>query len=141
MGAEGRASVFRRQDLTGRGCGGHGQGGYDRGRGNYNQGRNSYDRENGYETAAIGITGVEMMVTVKSSRPAMTIIIIKGVIPQIIELWPHTTEVSQQMLTSVHHKDEEDRPEEDLVEVRTDKDDEDKVRKASERAETGISHG
>ena len=63
----------------------------------------------------------------------------------MIEPWPHTTEVSRQIPTSVLRKDKEDRPDDDLAEVRTDGEDkedkEDKVRNASEQAETGISHG
>ena len=92
--------------------------------------------------AAIGITGVEMAVTVRSSRPAVTIRIIKGVIPRMINPWSHTTEVSLKMPISVLRKDEEERPEEALVKVRMDEENkEDEVRKASEQAETGISHG
>ena len=66
-------------------------------------------------TAAVRITGVKTVVTVKSSRPAATIRTIKGMIPQMIDPWSHITEVSQRMRTSLLHKDEEDMPEEALV--------------------------
>ena len=91
---------------------------------------------------AIGITGVETAATVRSIRPAAMVRTIKGMIPQMIELWSYTTGDSRQTNSSVLRKDVEDRLEEAIVEVRTyEEDNEDKVRTASKKAESGISPG
>ena len=92
-------------------------------------------------TTVIETMIVEMVATASSSKPMVKITRMKGMTPQMIAPWLHTREPSPRMLTFVRRRDEVDRLEEALVEVRMDERDELRLGRASKRAETGISHG
>ena len=78
--------------------------------------------------------------TARFSRPAMTTKI-RGMLPQLIEPWSHTMGSNRKTNSFVLRRGVEDRPEEALVEVRTDEEaEEEEARREEKRQVFALVH-